>query len=367
MGKFQIVNGNIIMSDRILRGGSVVVENGRIGHVGRLRPVPGASLFDARGLYVSPGFIDTHIHGDPAVVMAHETRFGTTSILPTISCLPADDIKKAIKTIERSIRSNGPGRSVLGYRIEGPFISKARAGAQDRRFIKLPSVPRLQRILKDSKGLLRIMTIAPELEGAVELIRILKKKAIIASAGHTDGDYESTARGIKAGITHATHLYNGMPKPGTENPGVVSACLKHGKVWAEIITDMVHVKKPLVKLALSRKKSILITDSVRAEMPGAHVKGGVYRLRDGTIAGSRLTMIGAVKNAVKHCGVSIHDAVRYASLNPAILLGLDGRKGSIAKGKDADIVVFDKDFNVKMTIARGNILYLKRGFKICAA
>lgn len=367
MGKYQIVNGSVILPDRIMKGGSVLVEDGEIRSVGKLRPVPGAKLFDARGLYVAPGFIDTHIHGDPAAVIAYESRFGTTSILPAISCSSDKDRKRAIKAIELSIRSDELGRSVLGYRLEGPFIGKARSGAQDRRFIKRPSVSRLRRIIKESKGLLRIMTIAPELEGAIGLINMLKNNAVIASAGHTDGDFESTARGIGAGITHATHLYNGMPKLEPNKPGVACACLKCGKVWAEIIIDMVHVKKPLLKLALSTKKRlILITDSVRAEMPGCRVKGGVYRLKDGTIAGSRLTMIGAVKNTVRHCGASIDEAVRYASLNPAKLLGLDGRKGSVAKGKDADLVIFDKDFNVKMTMAHGNIIYIKRGLKVCA-
>ena len=183
--------------------------------------------------------------------------------------------------------------------------------------------------------------------------------------GHTSADYEEGVKGIDAGVTHATHLFNGMRRMAVDGFSAVFACLSDDRVVVEIIFDLIHVRPELLCLALAMKKKdsiILITDSVRAASGRLKVKGGVYRLRDGTIAGSNLTMIGAVKNAVQSCGVTLADAVRFAAMNPARLLGVDARKGSITKGKDADIVIFDKDFDVKMTIARGKIVYRKRGF-----
>jgi len=361
----KIINGQIIACGAVIKGASVIIDGSKIRYVGKRAKSHSADVIDAKGSFVSPGFIDSHIHGDPAKVLAHEIRYGTTAIVTAISCSSSANLSKSIDAIRRFKDDDVLGASVEGLRLEGPYISRERAGAQDKRFIKEPSTAGLCRIIERCGALLKIMTVAPELDGARKLIQNLKKKRIVASMGHTSADYEEGVKGIDAGITHATHLFNGMRRMAANGSSAALACLSDDRVVAEIIFDLIHVRPELLYLALAMKKRngiILMTDSVRAEAGGDKVKGGVYRLRNGTIAGSNLTMIGAVKNAVRACGVALADAVAFATINPARLLGVDARKGSIAKEKDADIVIFDKDFDVKMTIVRGKIAYRKRGF-----
>lgn len=364
MSGTQIKNGRIILQNAIVKDAAVLIENGKIKRLGKAAALRNADTIDTKGFFVSPGFIDSHIHGDPAKILPHEIRYGTTAIVPAISCGSPEKIARSVDFIKRFRRTSVLGSSVLGLRLEGPFISKERAGAQNKRFIKPPSSRELRGIIKRCGGLLKIVTLAPELEGAGELIRILKKSGIIASMGHTNAGYGEGIRGIDAGVTHATHLFNGMRRVSGNEDSAAIACLADKRVWVEIIFDLIHVRAALLRraLAMKRKSIILITDSIRAEARDCRIRGGVYRLRDGTIAGSGLTMMGAVKNAVQSCGVQLKDAVTFAALNPARLLGIDSFKGSIAMGKDADIVIFDKNFDVKMTMARGKIAYRKRGF-----
>jgi len=360
-----IKNGQVILKDAIVKGVSILIDNGKIKNIGKASPSGNTKTIDAKGLFVSPGFIDSHIHGNPAKILEHEIRYGTTSIVPAISCSSSENTVRSVNLIRRFKEADALGSSVLGLRLEGPYINKERAGAQNKRFIKTPSGANLHAIIKKCGGLLKIMTIAPELYGAHELIRILCDNKIIASIGHSDANYREGIEAIDVGATHATHLFNGMRRMADNDVGVVGACLVDKRVAVEIIFDLIHVKTTLLSLALTMKKKekiILITDSVRAEQYGCKPKGGVYRLKDGTIAGSCLTMIKAIKNAVQSCGVELKDAVAFAAINPARLLGIDAVKGSIAPGKDADITIFDKDFDVKMTIVRGRIAYLKRGF-----
>ncbi|MCX5678921.1 MAG: N-acetylglucosamine-6-phosphate deacetylase [Candidatus Omnitrophica bacterium] len=360
----QIVNGQIILQSAIVKNTTLLIENGRIKRLGKAAAFHNADTIDAKGFFISPGFIDSHIHGDPAKIFPYEIRYGTTAIVPAISCGLPGDIARSVNSIKHFRDTDALGPSALGLRLEGPFISKEKSGAQDKRFIKPPSPRELRGIIKRCGGLLRIVTLAPELKGAGELIRILRKNGIIASMGHTNAGYEEGIKGIDAGMTHATHLFNGMRRVSSNEDSAAIACLADKHVWIEIICDLIHVRAALLRLAIAakRKNIILITDSVRAEAHGCGISGGVYRLKDGTIAGSRLTMIEAVKNAVRSCGVQLKDAVAFATINPARLLGIDAFKGSIARGKDADIVIFDKNFDVKMTIARGKIAYRKRGF-----
>ncbi len=365
MPRTFIKNARIILNKTILKNGSILIGNSKINKVGKFSPPSDADVVDAKGLFVASGFIDTHIHGDPRRVFRNEIRYGTTAIVSAISCASQKKINKSINSIESYIKYDSLGKSVLGLRFEGPFISKARAGAQDKKFIHPPSVSGLKRTIKRCGGLLKIMTIAPEIKGAARIIRELKNSGVIASIGHTDADYRTSAKAADAGATHATHLFNGMRRTRDEDAGAAMACLNDKRVRVEIIFDMIHVKSDLLRLALTRKSKksiILITDSVRAETGIDRIDGGVYRLKNGTIAGSGLTMIGAVKNVVTCCGVSIIDAVKFAAENPARLLGVYKHKGSIARAKDADIVIFDKNFDVKMTIVRGKIMYRKRGF-----
>ena len=328
---------------------------------GNTRAPKGSFIIDARSCFVSPGFIDCHIHGEPSKIFLNEAKYGTTAFVIAESCAPLNSIYKKAERIKGFIRSDPLGGNVLGMRLEGPYISKVKAGAQDISCIRRPDAKELLQILQKCKGLLKIMTIAPELKDARPLIRLLVKHGVIASIGHSDATFETALEGIEAGISHATHTFNAMSGIDRREPGVVGAVLLDGRVRAEIILDLIHVHRALFRLLLKLKKKenvIMVTDSLASEVPEGVIKsGGAYRFVDGKLAGSSITMIGALKNAVKSADLPLADAVRLITLNPAILLGVDKRKGSIETGKDADIVVFDREFNVKATIIRGKIVY----------
>lgn len=357
-----IQNGSIITSDRIIKRGSILIYGGVIKSVRKKgKPPKGSRIIDAKGSFVSPGFIDTHIHGSPGKIFLNEIKRGTTSILVALSCDDLTWIYEKVDAIRDFMRSDSLGANVLGVRLEGPYISARKCGAQGTRFIRKPDGRELAAIIKRCGPALKMMTIAPEIAGAIPLVRTLKSHHIIASLGHSDATYKEALAGIDAGVTHATHLFNAMRGIGRRSPGAVAAILSDKRVTAEVIADMIHVNSARFILTAAVKgltNIIMVTDSIAADPPkGAWKEGGVYWLREGVKAGSALTMIGAVENAVTAARLSLVDAVRFATLNPARLLGVEGRKGSIAVGKDADLVMFDRSFKVKMTIVRGKIIY----------
>jgi len=361
-----IKNGSVILKDRVLHNGTVAINGGKVSSLGRSgQPASGIEI-DAAGCYVSPGFIDSHIHGDPSEIIRNEVKYGTTSLILAESCASLGRILKRARRLRKMIRDGSLGSAILGFRMEGPYISSKKAGAQDARYIRKPDTKELARLVERCGPLLKMMTIAPELKGSGALIRLLRKNGIVASVGHSYATCGQAKRGISSGIRHATHLFNAMRASDGRDGGVVGAVLSDKRVYAEAILDLVHIDPALFGRAVRAKglgKVILVTDSVKAgRSRGVKKSRGAYRFRDGRLAGSALTMIEAVKNAVAACGLRLPDAVRLASLNPATALGIGAKKGSIATGKDADIAIFDKDFNVKMTIVRGKIAYRKRGF-----
>ena len=369
-----IYNGNVILPGRILRGAQVRTRGAVIASVGRdcRRGARSGTRVDARGCYISPGFIDSHIHGDPRNILDNEIRHGTTSIVVAQSCAPLGEIRLMARKIAGFIRSDPLGPSVIGMRLEGPYISPAKAGAQDRRYIRRPDRRELAGVIGRCSPVLKMMTIAPEAQGALPLVRLLAAKGVIASIGHTGASFEAARAGIRAGARHATHIFNAMSGKSGRREGACGAALASlasladGAVWAEVIADLVHVRTGLLRLLMRSKRHdriVLVTDSVRAGHPAGVKKArGAYRFPDGRLAGSSLTMIDAVKNACGACGLGLADAVGMAALNPARLFGVDRKKGSIAAGKDADIVIFDKKFDIKMAVVRGKIMFRKRGF-----
>jgi N-acetylglucosamine-6-phosphate deacetylase len=342
--KTIIKNGTVILPSGLLKRSTVFINNSKILSVGKppLR-AKDSVIIDAKGAFVSPGFIDAHIHGLPEEIFLNERKYGTTSFVVAVSCgLPAPDL------------SGHP--CALGVRLEGPFINPIMAGAQDRRYIKKPSVGRLAKILKRSGASLKMITLAPELEGCAPLIKACVDKGVIPSIGHSNATYEEAKKYFSVGIRHVTHIFNAISGPRHGSAGASMAALFDGRVTAEVIADLKHVRADLLRLLFAlrnKERIVLITDSVRAGSSG-HKNG------------SRLTMIKAVENVVRRCGVRLPDAVRMASLNPATVFGVARQKGSIASGKDADIVIFDENFDVKMTMIRGRIVYKKKGF-VCAA
>lgn len=199
MERMKIINGQVITGGGVIKGAiikgvikgaAVIIDGSKIKSVGKCAKARRSGVIDAKGCFISPGFIDSHIHGDPAKVLAHEIRYGTTAILPAISCSPSTNLARSIDSIKRFKVDDILGESVVGLRLEGPYISRERAGAQDKRFIREPSAAGLHKILKRCGALLKIMTIAPELHGARKLIQTLKRKRIVASMGHTSADHE---------------------------------------------------------------------------------------------------------------------------------------------------------------------------------
>ena len=354
--RIVIKNGTIISANRLLKNSTVVINGPKIISVGKTAPHKKASVvIDARGAFISPGFIDTHIHGSPGDITANETKYGTTSFMIAVSC-------------GRQVPDICGHHNVLGIRLEGPYINPMMAGAQDKRFIKAPSVTGLEKTIKMGAGTIKMITLAPELKGATTLIRICLKHNIIPSIGHSDATYAEAQGAFSAGIRHVTHIFNAISGPRHGTAGASTAAIFDGRVMVEVIADLKHVKASLLKtlFALKDKNSvILITDSVRAEGSSYPQRRAPLRVPYGYLHIYGYShIIDCVRNVVKHCGVSLVDAVRMASLNPALAFGVARNKGTIAAGKDADIVIFDKNFDVKMTMIRGRIAFVKG--KICA-
>jgi len=380
-----ILHGTAILPDREVPDALIVIEGERLAFCGRLDQgeVPsGARLADASGLYVIPGLIDTHVHGTHGDdVMLHGAagirriserfpQYATTAWLPsTISARHTELVEAVRWCMEETHRASGgspEGADIAGLHIEGPYINLKRKGAQPAEGVRDPDFDEVRELLAAAEGRMRVMTLAPELPGGLELIRMLVAEGVIASMGHSDANYDQALEGIAAGATHATHLFNAMPPIHHRDPGLITACLNEPEVLAEVIPDGVHLHPHIVRLALRTKgpdHAALITDAFSATgLPeGTHtlgphtvsVKGALCTLADGTIAGSILTMNHAVRNAVRFTGVSLVDAVRMASLTPARVAGCAARKGSLETGKDADVALLDSRFDCTATWVRG--------------
>jgi N-acetylglucosamine-6-phosphate deacetylase len=381
-----IIGGTCITPWREIPESLVLCEAGRItwvGPRGQGEPPPGAEHLDATGLLVLPGLIDTHVHGshgDDVMldgmegirrISAAQLRYGTTAYLPsTVSARP-DDLLRAVEACRAAARLPGRGAEIVGIHVEGPFINRQKKGAQPAEGIRDPDADECRRLLDAADGLIRVMTLAPELPGALDLIRLLRREGVIASLGHSAADYDTALAAIDAGATHATHLFNAMPSLHHRSPGLAAACLNEPEIQAEVIADGVHLAPEVVRLAVRAKgpeRVILITDAMAAVgrpagtyMLGKNrviVRGDVCLLEDGvTIASSMLTMNFAVRNARRFAAVPLTEAVRMATLVPAQVCGCADRKGSIELGKDADLALLHPDFSVAATVLAGEVVY----------
>ena len=379
MNAKAIINGKIVLPDRVEEGKALVFTDRIWGVVDPAGLPSGAEIIDAGGNYVSPGFIDMHIHGylgadtsdgDPAGVrtMAEGIlKNGVTSFLPTTMTVSAEEINAALGSV-RSVKDESEGWNgarILGVNLEGPYINPKKKGAQAEEHIKKPDAA----FIKKNADIIRIATIAPEMDENCAAIReITADTDVRVSIGHTDATYEQAIEGIEAGATHITHLFNAQTPLHHRKPGVVGAGLKCD-VSCELIADTFHVHPGLFGLVYSIKKDklVLITDCTRAGgMPDGEyslggqktfVKGIQCLLEDGTIAGSVLKMNHAVRNLRDHAGISVAEAVACASLNPAKALGADGDCGSLESGKRADIIVFDENVEIKKAIIAGEVRY----------
>ena len=332
---------------------------------------------------VLPAFIDTHVHGAggadamdgsrEALSVIAETlaKEGTASFLATTMTQSPENIIRALSAVKEYM-SAAPdtGAKILGVHLEGPFIAEKFKGAQPLEYVAAPDIKVFEKYNEAAGGAIKIVTMAPETEGAEDFIKYLAKNHIIASIGHTAAKYADVERAVAAGAKNVTHTYNAQSPLHHRDIGVVGSALLIDGLQTEIIADTIHVSVPALKLLVKNKpadKVTLITDAMRAKgMPDGEselggqkvfVKNGEARLIDGTLAGSVLRMNAAVRNMVLKAGVPFERAVDFASLNPAKELGIADKKGSIAPGKDADFTVLDGEFNVLMTIRAGKIIY----------
>lgn len=392
--KILIKNAKVITPYEIFNNYAVSISNSKIenlGHENDFDEKDFDKIIDADGKYLSPGFIDIHNHGNfghdtmDATFEAIESisRFhiknGVTGFLPTTITAPLKKIKKAIKNVADYIEfQNNEDKlkkqksQVLGLYLEGPYFSQVKRGAQNPKYLKRPEINELEEFLDISNQNVKIVSLAPELSGALEAITYLKSKGIIVSVGHTNALFSEVKVGIGKGITLATHLYNGMKGFSHREPAAVGAVLTDERVSCEMICDGVHLHKAAMDVAVQMKgkdRIILISDAMMATgledgeyelgRQKVFVKNGEARLSDGSLAGSTLTLNKAVYNMVNIVNIPLQDAVRMASLNPAKVIGLDDRKGSIEIGKDADLIIFDENINIFTVIVMGNVVNYK--------
>lgn len=375
-----IVNGRIILKDRIVENCALLYTN-KVEDIIPENLIPeGIETLDAQGGYVSPGLIDLHIHGylSKDVCDGEEESIRTISkgllsngvigYLPTTMTEDMSVIRKALDTCRalKEESKNWDGSIILGCHAEGPFISESKKGAQDAKYILKPDAS----FVKEYKDIIRIITLAPECDTKdFDAIReICRDTDVVVSMGHTSADYETAIKSIEAGVKHTTHLFNAMTPLTHRGPGVVGAAL-NGDVSAELIVDTVHVDKALYNMLwkLKGRKLCFITDCLPAGgLPvGEYTLGGqkiiydgiICRLEDGTIAGSVLQLNKGVWNVFENSEIPLYECVNCASLNPATVLGIDNDKGSLEKGKDADIIITDNRFNIMKTIIGGEIKY----------
>lgn len=335
-------------------------------------------IIDAQGKYVSPGFIDVHIHGsggkdtmdgeisDLRIISETIAKNGVTAFLPTTMTMEKEKIYKALDTVRLAMKENIKGAKILGAHMEGPFINEKYKGAQKKDYILKPDF----KFIKNYIDVIKIITMAPEEDFEFNFIKEVKNNTdIVLSMGHTNSNYETAMEAIRAGISHTAHIFNVMTPLHHRNPGVVGAVLK-SNVSFELIADTIHIHPAIFQILLNargKEKMILITDSMRAgcmkdgdwELGGQKVivANNSARLTDGALAGSILTLNKAVFNILKYTDLEIYEAVALASLNPAKLINIDNTKGSIKIGKDADLIIFDEELKVDLSISEGKIIY----------
>jgi N-acetylglucosamine-6-phosphate deacetylase len=322
----------------------------------------GAKAFDARGLYVAAGFIDLHVWGEPQRVAREAVRHGTTAFLTTLG--PAAEAALVREVAERA-RVRTAGAECAGVHLEGPFLNPARGGVLPRRGMRAPTVRELKRLWRAANGRVRLVTLAPELRGAREAVAWCRRHRIVVSLGHSDAGATIARRAVDAGAAAVTHAFNGMRPWHHRQPSLLDVALTDPRLTAMVIADGVHVSATALQLLLRAKgaeRIALVTDSVRGQAASWALRwrGGAYVDRRGVLAGSGLTMIDAVRNMVRLGGATLPEAARMASEVPARLLGLWRERGSLDVGKRADLVVFDQQFRVQLTLVNGDIAYQRR-------
>ncbi|HVX50815.1 MAG TPA: N-acetylglucosamine-6-phosphate deacetylase [Chitinophagaceae bacterium] len=388
----KITNGRAITSKGIINNASVIIKGNCITEItGDNIDITDAGVINAGGRYISPGFIDIHVHGGgghdfmdgtkQAFLQAAQlhAKYGTTALTPTTLTCSQEELIHILGIYEETVKEQNAGSRLMGMHLEGPYLAMSHKGAQDPRFIRNPDPKEYEEILTRFNCIAR-WSAAPELKGALQLGDYLKVKNILPAFAHTDAVYEEIAEALLHGYTHATHLYSAMNgvirREAQRYAGAVEAAFLMKEITVEIIADGIHLPAPLLKLVYNIKgphKTALITDAIRgAGMPEGEstigslhnglpviIEGGVAKLPDrSAFAGSVATADRLVRNMVNMAGIPLYDAVTMMSGTPARIMGF-ANKGSLSPGMDADIIIFDDDINIALTMVEGEIVYNK--------
>lgn len=387
--KLALIGGKIVTPFRVVKNGTLVIEDGIISELGRISDVlipEGCRLIDVSGKTVAPGFVDLLVHGGGGVGFADEEpdsierasnyflRHGSTTLLASLFAKPEEELLADLTRVADYIDGH-PDSNVYGIHMEGPFLNPALKGAMNEEYLWKPTVEGWELLWEASRGKIKIMTIAPELPGSIDVMRAAARKGVVLSIGHSMATYDEIELAIDNGAAHVTHIFNAMKPFHHRNPGVILGSLLRNELKIELIADTLHVHPAVMELLLKLKGAngiILITDSIRAG--GMHegeyefadqkvfMKEQKAYLADGTLAGSTLTLNKAVKNMIQTANAKETDAFRMASLNGAKVLNIENKKGILAAGKEADIIVLNDDYEVEMTILKGKIAYEKRRY-----
>ncbi|MGR8009887.1 N-acetylglucosamine-6-phosphate deacetylase [Streptomyces hypolithicus] len=369
----KVLSGaRVVLPTGTVDGGRVIVVGGRIAGAA---PADAPAL-DLSGHWIVPGFVDMHVHGGGGASFTSGTaedvlrgvrthrEHGTTTIAASMVTGEMDTLARQAALLAELVQQG----DLAGIHFEGPFISPCRKGAHSEDLLRDPDPAEVRKLVDAAHGTAKMFTLATELPGGIESVRLLAEHGVIAAIGHTDATYEQTVQAIDAGATVATHLYNAMPGLGHRTPGPIAALLEDERITVELINDGTHLHPAALELAYHRAGServAFITDAMDAAGFGdgtyhlgplkVDVRGGVARLAEGgSIAGSTLTLDTAFKRAVTVDDIPVDDVVRSISANPARLLGVDDRVGSLEPGKDADLVVLDADFTLKGVMRKGD-------------
>ena len=386
MGVIKAIKSKNIVTPSKMISGYLIIENGKISKVTK-DGIPEnfeGEILDVGNNFVLPGLIDLHIHGAGGWGAGYEdeqmAKFlaynGVTSYYPTLGTVKKEKFIESLSSIEslitkkeRKSSEKSISSEILGIHLEGPFLSKEEKGAMPEEYLLESSINIMEEFEKYSNNIARV-TVAPEKKNSIELIKYLKKKGYIVAGGHTDSSYEEIEKGVDAGITVANHMYNAMRGLHHRRPGAVGGYLTDDRVICEIIGDLIHVHPAVIDLTLRAKgleNVYLISDAILAaglpagkySFAGREItinKKGVSRLQDGTIAGSTMLLSKSIVNLIKSLDLAMTQIVKLASENPAKTAGVFDRKGSIAKGKDADLIVLDENYKLKYSFVKGNVV-----------
>lgn len=373
-------NGTVLLDNFKFLKTDIRIENGKIAEIGE--NLSGDEIKDIEGLYLLPGLIDEHFHGanghgvlnataeDFVKIAEFEATRGVTTIIPTLSSYPDEDVYSCIDSIKQAMKQEFFGSRILGLHLEGPFLSERYRGAHNPANLKSPTVERLSGFLEAAEGCVKVLTLAPELEGAIDTIKYAVSKGIAVEIGHSEASYQEAVAAIDAGATISTHTFNAMVPLNHRNPGILGAVLTDDRLHCEVMADLGHVAGAIVKL-IYRAKGVdrvnIVSDSTNfAGYPDGEyseaakkyiVKNGIAYLENGTITGSVYTVFDGVRNCVREVGIPLEDAVKMASYNPAVSLKIENETGSIAKGKRADFFLMDESFDIKETYCGGRKIY----------